>query len=74
MAIVGIPHPEWGETAKAYVVATKPIENLAQECKSFLDGKVAKYKIPRLYEQLDELPRNAAGKILKHQLKERMKI
>src|SRR5690606_29955420 len=74
VAIVGIPHPEWGETAKAYVVATKPIENLAQECKSFLDGKVAKYKIPRLYEQLDELPRNAAGKILKHQLKERMKI
>lgn len=74
VAIIGVPHPEWGETAKAYVVATKQIENLEQECKSFLEGKLAKYKIPRLYEQIDELPRNASGKVLKHLLKERMKI
>jgi acyl-CoA synthetase (AMP-forming)/AMP-acid ligase II len=69
VAIVGVPHPEWGETAKAFVVAAKPLENLAEDCKRFLKGKIADYKIPRLYEQIDELPRNATGKILKQVLR-----
>lgn len=69
VAIVGVPHPEWGETAKAFVVAAKPLENLAEDCKRFLKGKIADYKIPRLYEQIEELPRNATGKVLKQVLR-----
>jgi acyl-CoA synthetase (AMP-forming)/AMP-acid ligase II len=69
VAVVGVPHLEWGETAKAFVVATKPLENLAEDCKRFLKGKIADYKIPRLYEQIEELPRNATGKVLKQVLR-----
>jgi len=71
VAVVGIPHPEWGETAKAFVVTSQSIHNLEEECKRFLKGKLADYKIPRVYEKLSELPRNATGKILKEVLKKR---
>jgi acyl-CoA synthetase (AMP-forming)/AMP-acid ligase II len=69
VAVVGVPHPEWGETAKAFVVVSQPLENLVDECKRFLEEKIADYKIPRLYEQIDELPRNATGKVLKQVLR-----
>ena len=60
-----------GEKPKSVCCGNKTYRELSAGVKSFLDGKVAKYKIPRLYEQLDELPRNAAGKILKHQSKKK---
>lgn len=69
-AVVGIPHAEWGETAKAFVVVHDSIENLSTECQSFLNGKIAKYKIPKIFEQIKELPRNATGKIVKQVLRE----
>ncbi|OZU88218.1 o-succinylbenzoate--CoA ligase [Virgibacillus indicus] len=73
-AVVGVPNPDWGETVKAYVVTEGEIENLAEECKGFLQGKIADYKIPRVYEKLDALPRNATGKLLKNQLRERVEL
>ncbi|MGM8215876.1 class I adenylate-forming enzyme family protein [Bacillaceae bacterium W0354] len=72
VAVVGVPNPDWGETVKAFVVVEGELGDLATECKRFLQGKLADYKIPKLYEQLDELPRNATGKLLKHQLRERV--
>lgn len=69
VAVVGVPHREWGETVKAFVVTKEPIEQLAEECKRFLSDKLADYKIPKLYEAIHELPRNATGKILKQVLR-----
>jgi len=70
VAVIGVPHDEWGETVKAFVVLAQPIGSLEEECKQFLAGKLADYKIPRLYETVENIPRNATGKILKHVLKE----
>ena len=69
-AVIGIPNDEWGESLRAFVVA-KAGSNLSEElvirhCKE----KLAGYKMPRSVIFLDEMPRNATGKILKRQLRE----
>ncbi|CAB3392982.1 conserved protein of unknown function [Kyrpidia spormannii] len=64
-AVVGIPDDRWGESVKA-VVAVKEGESLTlEELRAFCDGKLARYKIPRVLEVVEALPRNAAGKVLK---------
>lgn len=68
-AVVGVPHADWGETVKAFIVVKEPLENIDEECKKFLDGKLAQYKIPKLFEVINQLPRNPTGKILKTKLR-----
>lgn len=67
VAVIGVPHPEWGETVKAvYAAKTETDED---ELKAYLEEHLAKYKIPRIFERVEALPRNASGKILKQSLK-----
>jgi fatty-acyl-CoA synthase len=69
-AVIGVPHEKWGEIGKAFIVL-KPDESLAEEAiLDYLDGKLARYKIPKHYVFLDDLPKSAAGKILKRELEE----
>ncbi|WP_441316796.1 AMP-binding enzyme, partial [Halobacillus trueperi] len=70
VAVVGVPHPDWGETVKAHIVQTGQMTDMENECRLFLQEHLAYYKIPKLYEEMDELPRNATGKLLKHRLRE----
>ena len=68
--IVGVPDEKWGEVGKAFVVL-KPGETMSNgEVFEFLKGKVAKYKIPKYVEYIEELPKTASGKIQKFLLKE----
>jgi fatty-acyl-CoA synthase len=67
-AVVGVPHEKWGEVGKA-VIVLKPGKSLTQEeVLEYLGGKLARYKIPKYYEFREELPKSAAGKILKREL------
>ena len=70
-AVVGAPDDYWGETGKAFVVgqpsATLAADELIAACKQNLAG----YKVPRQIVFLDALPRNAAGKVLKTDLRRR---
>jgi len=67
-AVVGVPNEKWGEVGKA-VIVLKPGSSLSQEqILEYLDGKLARYKIPKEYEFRAKLPKSAAGKILKREL------
>jgi acyl-CoA synthetase (AMP-forming)/AMP-acid ligase II len=71
VAVVGRPHERWGEQVCAFVVprgAVTPAE-LTEHCRAHLAG----FKSPRHIELVAELPRNAAGKVLKHQLRARLR-
>ena len=70
-AVVGVPDDYWGEAGKAFLVledsATLEAEAVIAACKQNLAG----YKVPRHVAFIDSLPRNAAGKVLKTELRTR---
>jgi len=67
VAVVGVPDADWGEAVVAVIVARAPID--PSELREFLKHEVAPYKIPRKFVQVDELPKNALGKVTKHLLR-----
>ena len=69
VAVIGRPHPEWGETVVA-VLTLKPGKTPDHEdLRQFMETRLARYKIPRIFEVRDTLPRTATGKLLKHMLR-----
>jgi malonyl-CoA/methylmalonyl-CoA synthetase len=66
-AVVGEAHPVRGEVPVAYVVLRVAIE--LTELESRCREKLASFKIPRRFETVDKLPRNALGKVQKHLIK-----
>jgi acyl-coenzyme A synthetase/AMP-(fatty) acid ligase len=64
-AVVGVPHPVYGETAKAFVVAAKDGWEGEEELRTFLSGKLSDYKVPRLFSFCKSLPKSPSGKIIK---------
>lgn len=69
VAVVGTPHPEWGETVTAVVVLAPGATLTLAELRAFLGGRIASQKQPRRLETVSTLPRNPTGKVLKHVLR-----
>ncbi|MFX1484537.1 MAG: long-chain fatty acid--CoA ligase [Promethearchaeota archaeon] len=67
-AVVGVPDEKWGEVGKAFIVLKEAQTLDDRDVLEYLDGKLAKFKIPKQYEFREELPKSAAGKILKREL------
>lgn len=65
VAVVGKPHPVLGEDVAAFVVFQPGQEATPDELRAFCLGAMADYKAPRTWVVLDEIPRNATGKVLK---------
>jgi fatty-acyl-CoA synthase len=67
-AVIGVADEEFGQRLKAFVVAKTGAEVSEKDLKAHVKANLAGYKTPREVEFLDELPRNAAGKVLKRDL------
>lgn len=70
VAVVGVPHPKWGEVGRAYLVLKNQPEFDEQQLVDHCQQVLAKYKIPKEYVVMDSLPKSAAGKVLKRMLME----
>ncbi|WP_280444911.1 acyl-CoA synthetase [Nocardia brasiliensis] len=67
-AVVGVDDREFGKRLRAFVVPGPDSKRDAQEIKDFVKANLARYKVPREVIFLDELPRNATGKLLRKPL------
>ena len=70
VAAIGVDDDEYGKRLRAFVVTKDGVETSEQELKDWVKQNLARYKVPREVVLLDELPRNATGKVLKRELAE----
>jgi long-chain acyl-CoA synthetase len=71
VAVIAAPHPRWGETVKAVVVVKAAMSVEAADLIRFAREQLAHYKCPTLVDWVESLPKNASGKVLKHELRDR---
>jgi acyl-CoA synthetase (AMP-forming)/AMP-acid ligase II len=71
VAVIGVADEEFGQRLKAFVVVEVEAEVGEEELRQHVKANLASYKAPREIEFLDELPRNATGKVLKRELRAR---
>lgn len=65
VAVIGVKDERWGEVGKAFIA---PATLTSAELLAFLEGKLARYKLPRHFEFREALPKTDSGKILKRAL------
>jgi acyl-CoA synthetase (AMP-forming)/AMP-acid ligase II len=71
VAVIGTPHPRWGEQVTAIVVGAAGAKVDGETLSTYAAGRLAGFKKPRRFEFVDALPRNAANKVQTGLLKER---
>jgi malonyl-CoA/methylmalonyl-CoA synthetase len=69
-AVIGVPHADFGEGVTAVVVCNKGAEVSEASVLKALDGRLAKFKMPKRVFIVDDLPRNAMGKVQKNILRD----
>jgi long-chain acyl-CoA synthetase len=73
IAVFGVPDEQWGEAIKAVIQPAEgvvPSAELTDEIRAFAAERLAKYKLPKIVEYLDELPRDDNGKLYKRKLRD----
>jgi len=69
VAVIGVPSERWGEEVKAIVVAEATQPPAAEAIIAWARARIATYKAPKSIDFVSELPRNAAGKVLRRELR-----
>ncbi|WP_370875901.1 long-chain-fatty-acid--CoA ligase [Caldalkalibacillus uzonensis] len=67
-AVIGVPDEYRGETVKAFIVRKEGKQVTEEELEQYCRSKLAAYKVPRIYEFRDELPKSMVGKVLRRVL------
>lgn len=70
-AVIGTPDEKWGEIVKAVIVLKEGNTTSEDELKAFTRKKLADFKVPKIIEFTNELPKSGAGKILKRHLRDK---
>jgi fatty-acyl-CoA synthase len=68
-AVIGVPDETWGEVGRAYVTLRLGAEASEADLIGFLDGRLARYKIPKSVRFVEEFPRTGSGKVQKAKLR-----
>ena len=68
---MGVEDKEFGQRLKAFVVTRNGNDLTAEAIQSYVKQNLARYKVPRDVVFVDQLPRNATGKVLKRELRTR---
>jgi acyl-CoA synthetase (AMP-forming)/AMP-acid ligase II len=71
VAVIGVPDATWGESVRACVVLRPGVSASAEELIAYTREQIAHYKCPKSVLLVEEIPRNASGKILKTVLREK---
>ena len=71
VAVVGVADDQFGQRLRAFVVLARDANAGEDELKDYVKANLARYKVPREVIFLEELPRNATGKVLKRELAQR---
>lgn len=68
--VIGVPDEQYGEEIMACIILKKGETMTADEMKDYIRSHMAKHKVPKYIDFIDEFPMNAAGKILKYKMRE----
>jgi long-chain acyl-CoA synthetase len=74
VAVIGRPHPDWGEEVVAFVACKSDSTVTEAELDRACLDRIARFKRPKHYRFVDTLPKNNYGKVLKTELRERLRI
>lgn len=69
-AVVGLPHEHWGEQVVAYVVVRAGMNVTDDELKAACQARLSRYKVPKEFRAIRDLPRNRMGKVDRRELRE----
>ena len=73
-AVVGIPHENWGEAVCAMVLPSRGCKPASQELIEYCKQHIARYKVPKKIEITDQLPLSPAGKVLRREVRRRLRL
>ena len=62
-AVIGVPDPRWQEVPVAFIVPRAGRDISPDGLRDFLTGQLARFKLPRRFTFVEDLPRNALGKV-----------
>ncbi len=68
-AVIGVPDPKWGETVVAFIALKEGEKMTEAEVESHCSDRIARYKRPRITKFVDSLIKNAAGKVMKLEMR-----